>query len=273
MKKLSQITESIWSDIQDRSAGENMRQEEGKIVLKLDIDGVTYKFSNVFMSMGEEYEEENSEKWKCFAFNIPDDGSTLIHGNTEDVGAFGMDRWDIGEDTYDVYVIRDYIDKTSEDIINELIDNGDLNEMPIPEVKDLLLKYTRKILEDNHMSEYAYYQIYELWPSDWSHDTAIFINVSKDDMYDMICDEFEDEDAIEEIHCIIFPMLDNWYEDLEKEITVAYQKLGWIMTEDSELLDPHNGPGDTAALCFVKFVDGYVPSEHNDDEEDEEDAF
>ena len=123
------------------------------------------------------------------------------------------------------------------------------------------------------MSEYSYYQIYELWPSDWSHDTAIFINVSKDDMYDMICDEFEDEDAIEEIHCIIFPMLDNWYEDLEKEITVAYQKLGWVMTEDSELIDPYNGPGNTGALCFVKFVDGYVPSEHDDDEEDEEDAF
>ena len=28
MKKLSQITESIWSDIQDRSAGDTVRQED-----------------------------------------------------------------------------------------------------------------------------------------------------------------------------------------------------------------------------------------------------
>ena len=37
MRKLSEITESIWSDMQDRSAGENVRKEDD--VDLLDRDG------------------------------------------------------------------------------------------------------------------------------------------------------------------------------------------------------------------------------------------
>ena len=43
MKKLSKITESIWSDIQDRRAGDKVRTEEvGKYIT---IDGVKWVVS------------------------------------------------------------------------------------------------------------------------------------------------------------------------------------------------------------------------------------
>ena len=45
------IKESIWSDIQDRSAGDSIRKED--IALKLVIDGVDYTFSRDFMGMGD----------------------------------------------------------------------------------------------------------------------------------------------------------------------------------------------------------------------------
>ena len=37
MKKLSKITESIWSDMQDRSMG-NVRKEDGRIIGQLKME-------------------------------------------------------------------------------------------------------------------------------------------------------------------------------------------------------------------------------------------
>ena len=108
MKKLSKITESIWSDIQDRSSGDTIREEEvGKYIT---IDGVKWVLSKDFWDLGDEYNDENSDEWRCFAFNKPKDGTKIIRGNGEDTGVFGYDKWDIGEDEYDVYVLKGYID-------------------------------------------------------------------------------------------------------------------------------------------------------------------
>ena len=42
MKKLSKITESIWSDIQDRSSGETVREED-KITTKEELQDKIYE--------------------------------------------------------------------------------------------------------------------------------------------------------------------------------------------------------------------------------------
>ena len=45
MKKLSKITESIWSDIQDRSMGKTVKKEDGMIIGQLE-DGTKLIMSN-----------------------------------------------------------------------------------------------------------------------------------------------------------------------------------------------------------------------------------
>ena len=99
--KKKHINESIWSDMQDRSAGEIVRKEdEGKYIT---IDGIKWVLSKDFWDLGDEYNDENSDEWRCFAFNKPKDGTNIVKGNGEDTGVFGYDRWDIGEDEYDIF--------------------------------------------------------------------------------------------------------------------------------------------------------------------------
>ena len=249
------IKESIWSDIQDRSSGETIRKEDkGK---NITIDGIKWELSKEFWELGNEFNDENSDEWRCFAFNKPKDGTKVIRENGEDVGTFGYDKWDIGEDEYDVYVIDDFInyttaDKFIEHIVNDCHSFNNLEK----EIYDILVKYLRKVFEDNHMSEFAYYIIYEHWGSnrDGGCETPIETYVdynSKELPVEEVDFEYNNED-IESIHYIDYAMLDNWYEDLRSELISTYQKLGYVWLENYEL-DPFESPGNTEGLCFVKF--------------------
>ena len=49
-------------------------------------------------------------------------------------------------------------------------------------------------------------------------------------------------------------MLDNWYENLRKELIDTYTKLGWTHLKKYEL-DYDNNPSNTEGVAFVKFKD------------------
>ena len=251
--KKKHINESIWSDMQDRSTGDVVRkEEEGKYIT---IDGVKWVLSKDFWDLGDEYNDENSDEWRCFAFNKPKDGTNIVRGNGEDTGVFGYDRWDIGEDEYDVYVIDDFINYTTADkFINHIVKDCHSFDDVEKEIYDILVKYLRKVFDDKHMSEFAYYIIYEHWGSDRDSgcETPIstYVNYSTELPVEEVDFEYNKED-IESIHYLDYVMLDNWYEDLRSELISAYQELGYIWLKDYEL-DPFNSPGNTEGLCFVK---------------------
>lgn len=260
MKKLSKITESVWGDIRKRSNGDEVKQEDKGITLV--IDGVKYQLLKDFWELGTVYEEENSDPWRCFAFNRPTSG-TVIMGDGEDVGVFGIDKWDIGEDEYDVYVLREYIDKDRDDYIDELIENGRFEQMYSTEleIQDILVKYTKKIFEDNHMSDFAKFTIYDMIGQDWDFGGAILYEEDgtwyDEDGNPTIppCELKDvDYDTVQDIHIITYPMLDNWYEDLRKELIDTYTKLGWVHLKEFEL-DYENNPSGAEAVAFIKFKD------------------
>ena len=252
--KKKHINESIWSDMQDRSAGDVVRKEdEGKYIT---IDGVKWVLSKDFWDLGDEYNDENSDEWRCFAFNKPKDGTNIVRGNGEDTGVFGYDKWDIGEDEYDVYVIDDFINYTTADkFIDYIVNDCHCFNNLEKEIYDILVKYLRKVFDDKHMSEFAYYIIYEHWGSDRDGGcetpiSAYVDHYSTELPVEEVDFEYNNKD-IESIHYLDYVMLDNWYEDLRSELISTYQELGYIWLKDYEL-DPFNSPGNTEGLCFVK---------------------
>ena len=53
-------------------------------------------------------------------------------------------------------------------------------------------------------------------------------------------------------HIFCFPLLSNWFEGFEQDLIKAYEKLGWVKSEEYDI-DPYdNGPGNMTALCFVQ---------------------
>jgi hypothetical protein len=248
------------------------RKEDGEIVQRLEIDGVLYKFTDIFWNMGNEFNEENSDEWTCFAFDKPKNGSSLVTGYGEEFGAFGIDDNDISEKDYDVYVIKDYFNKDK--FLKTLLENGgDLKEFHGPrEIADILWNYTKKILDDNHMSEYAHHRIFDIANSDVNETFGIYAVTNKDYMDIPEYENFTKDD-ITDGHVISFPLLGDennpWSEILKRELIETYQKLGWKWVDSYEL-DPWGGWAHYEdSLMFVKFKEGFVPKEHEyEDDED-----
>jgi hypothetical protein len=246
------IKESIWSDIQDRSTGDSIRKED--IALKLVIDGVEYTFSRDFMGMGDEYNESTGGNWTAFAFNKMPNGSHHITGDTDAAGSFSSDKWELGDPgDYDVYVLKNYIDYSKEELIEAAIDSYDLDKADHI-VKDILKKYVVDVFE-NHMSDYAQFCIFELWGSDMKNDMVISYCEGTDySEIDEIVDEFEGQ-KIYDARMFLYPTIDNWYENLTKELIDVYTKEGWVKSETYGP-DWDNGiPGGTMGLCFVKLTE------------------
>ena len=248
--KKKHINESIWSDIQDRSMGKTVREED--IALTLVIDGEKYTFLTDFWDLGDEYNDENSYKWRCFAFNKPKDGTKTIRGNGEDTGVFGYDKWDIGEDEYDVYVLKGYIDYSKEELVENAMDSYYLDNSDYI-VQGILKKYVTDVFE-NHMSDYAKFWIYELMNTDVDKNMVIAYCEGTDySEINAIKDEF---DNIYDARMFLYPAIEGWYEGLEKELTEVYEKAGWVKSKSYEP-DWNNSdiPGGVMGLCFVKLTD------------------
>ena len=262
--------------MEDRGAEEVIKKEDGEIVKRITIDGVEYKFTDRFWGMGNTYVEENEQDWNCFGFKKNQNGSTVITGDTEEVGKFSdyNDEFDERDD-YDVYYLKDYDDM--EKYINTLLKEGNVLNFNGPEeVKQLLIDYTKRIFSENHMSEYAEHRIFDITSSDVNEDYAIY-PVSEIDYQD-IPEQYQlEKDDIIAVNSMSFPELgdsDNpWYEALERDLIELYTNLGWVQLEEYEL-DPYGSwPNGETALMFVKVKDGvevYV-HEEDEDEEDEDD--
>ena len=88
MKKLSKITESIWSDMQDRSAGEVVREED-KITTNEDL---RYKILGLYKEQGEGETLDVSSltnSIKC------DDFSYIFNELAEVKYIIGLENWDV----------------------------------------------------------------------------------------------------------------------------------------------------------------------------------
>lgn len=275
MKRLSKILESVWTDMEDRGAGETIKKEDGEIVKRITIDGVEYKFTDRFWGMGDTYVEEYEQDWNCFGFKKNQNGSTVITGDTEDVGKFSdyNDEFDDRED-YDVYYLKEFEDRDK--FIHTLIENGSISKFEGPkEIQDIILDYTNRIIDDNHMSEYAQHRIFDISLSDINETFAIY-PVSNLESQD-IPDEYNlDKNDIIAINCISYPQLGDetnpWSEAFYRDIVDAYTNLGWVQLDYE--VDPYGGwPGYEDAVMFVKVKDGVEVKKSDDDEGEDDEEY
>lgn len=245
--------ESVWGDIRNKSLGKEVRTED--IGATLVIDGEKYTFMHDFWGMGDTYNEENSDEWTCFAFNKMPDGSKQISGDTDEAGVFGIDKYDIGDWDYDIYVLKDYFEYTDEELAQRAIDDCQLYNADYF-VQSILEKYVKDVFK-NHMSEYAYFWIYELRDSVMDNNMVISLYTPTEGSAEMDAFETEFPDReIEEAHIYLYPDFDGWYEGLEKELMEAYEKEGgWVKSEKYEPDYDSGLPGKSRGIAFVKFKD------------------
>lgn len=258
MKKLSTLQESIWRNISQRSEGITTRKEDRKSFVT--VDGIKYNIGELLSTVSE-FEENEGEEWFGLGFDKPKDGSTVISKNEDFQFSTEYDNMAMANN-YDVYVLHKYIDMTREEHIKEMIDEGDINKMGNPPIQKILEKYLNKIYDDNHMSEYAEYVINSLTMTDFS--VNICFDVSTHDCYP---DDVEyDKNDILDSNTIMYPVIDNWYIELLKELREEYEKLGWTEST-SHIIDPYDSPENTDEICFLKLKDGAEVIENEEEEE------
>ena len=88
MKKLSKITESIWSDMQDRSAGDVVREED-KITTNEELQNRIYK---LYKEQGEGETLDVSSLTNAIKC---DDFSSIFSGLKEVKHIIGLEDWDV----------------------------------------------------------------------------------------------------------------------------------------------------------------------------------
>ena len=88
MKKLSKITESIWSDIQDRSAGDTVRQED----LITTNEDLRYKILELYKEQGEGETLDVSSLTNAIQC---DDFSSIFKGYKNVKYIIGLEDWDV----------------------------------------------------------------------------------------------------------------------------------------------------------------------------------
>ena len=250
MKKLSNIVESIWSDMEDRGVGDIAKKED--IAITIVIDGERYDIMKDFWGMGDIYTEEEGKEWTAFAFNKMPNGSHAISGDTDAAGIFGADKYDF-DDTYDVYVLGDYIDLTKQQLVERAFSDLELNYAD-SFIQDILEKYISEIFE-SHMSDYAKFWTNHLIGSDINQSMVILYNEGTEyGELENVKDEFEEE--FTDARMFLYPDIEGWTENLEKDLIEAYENEGWVQSKVFEP-DWESGvvPGGTRGLCFVKFED------------------
>ena len=102
MKKLSKITESIWSDMQDRSAGDVVRQED-MITTNEDLEN---KILELYKEQGEGETLDVSSLTNAIKC---DDFSYIFNGLTEVKYIIGLENWDVSNVENMLDMFRDCI--------------------------------------------------------------------------------------------------------------------------------------------------------------------
>ena len=117
------------------------------------------------------------------------------------------------------------------------------------------------------MSDYAYYTLFDVDPSDFERGSAIWYYKDDNPTDVEILDEF-DKYEIEFIDFYSFANWKGWSDELEKELTEEYEKMGYVKSQ-YDGIDPWGGvPHETSGVAFVKL--GKEKEDTGDSEEDDE---
>lgn len=234
MKKLSKITESIWSDIQDRSMG-NVRKEDGRIIGQLKdgtklimpneawTDGgelVDFGGSNIytFNESGEEvYIAVINEGDTDVYYKYDEDSETVANmircfeadESLRTNNDFGMlralmnqDEWDNGDfDDLDVDVLSDYVS----------IRVGQSYEFTIYEDRDKVINYAISLEKD-------------------LLDSDVFTEGSVTRFRNILGDDFLDEKSMESD---LKDSMESYYNDLDEDDAIE-ELLRYNVIEDTE---------------------------------------
>lgn len=224
MKKLSKITESIWSDIQDRSMG-NVRKEDGRIIGQLKNGTKLIMPNEAWADGGElvEFDEENiytfNESGEEAYIAVINEGDTDVYyrydEDSEDVANmircfeadddlrknndFGalkammmQNEWDNGDfDDLDVDVLSDYVS----------IRVGQSYEFAIYEDRDKAIDYAieleKDLLESNVFTEGSVTRFRNILGDDFLDEKSMESDL-KDSM-ESYYNDLDEDDAIEEL--------------------------------------------------------------------------
>ena len=122
MKKLSKITESIWSDMQDRSAGETIRQEE----LIITNEELKNRIQKLYKEQGEGETLDISSLTKAIQC---DDFSSIFKGYKKIKHIIGIENWDVSKVTNMNSMFQDCY-KFNADLSNwDVSSVGDMRDM------------------------------------------------------------------------------------------------------------------------------------------------
>ena len=105
------------------------------------------------------------------------------------------------------------------------------------------------------MSDYAKFWTNHLIGSDINQSMVILYNEGTEyGELENVKDEFEEE--FTDARMFLYPDIEGWTENLEKDLIEAYENEGWVQSKVFEP-DWESGvvPGGTRGLCFVKFED------------------
>ena len=234
MKKLSKITESIWSDIQDRSMG-NVRKEDGRIIGQLE-DGTKLIMPNEAWTDGGELVEFDGSN--IYTFNESGEEAYIAvinEGDTDVYYRYDEDSEDVAnmircfEADVDLRKNNDFGALKAMMMQNEW-DNGDFDDLDVDVLSDYVSirvgqSYEFTIYEDRDKAiDYAIGLEKDLLDSD------IFTEGSITRFRNILGDDFLDEKSMESD---LKDSMESYYNDLDEDDAIE-ELLRFNVIEDSE---------------------------------------
>ena len=234
MKKLSKITESIWSDIQDRSMG-NVRKEDGRIIGQLK-DGTKLIMPNEAWTDGGELVEFDGSN--IYTFNESGEEAYIAvinEGDTDVYYRYDEDSEDVAnmircfEADVDLRKNNDFGALKAMMMQNEW-DNGDFDDLDVDVLSDYVSirvgqSYEFAIYEDrDKVINYAINLEKDLLDSD------IFTEGSITRFRNILGDDFLDEKSMESD---LKDSMESYYNDLDEDDAIE-ELLRYNVIEDTE---------------------------------------
>ena len=234
MKKLSKITESIWSDIQDRSMG-NVRKEDGMIIGQLE-DGTKLIIPNEAWEEGGELVDFGGSN--IYTFNESGDKcyiAVINEGDTDVYYRYDEDSEDVAnmircfEADVDLRKNNDFGALKAMMMQNEW-DNGDFDDLDVDVLSDYVSirvgqSYEFAIYEDrDKVISYAISLEKDLLDSD------IFTEGSITRFRNILGDDFLDEKSMESD---LKDSMESYYNNLDEDDAIE-ELLRYNVIEDTE---------------------------------------
>lgn len=234
MKKLSKITESIWSDIQDRSMG-NVRKEDGRIIGQLE-DGTKLIMPNEAWADGGElvkFDEENiytfNESGEEVYIAVINEGDTDVYYRYDEDSEEVANMIKCFEVDVDLRKNNDFGALKAMMMQNEW-DNGDFDDLDVDVLSDYVSirvgqSYEFTIYEDRDKAiDYAIGLEKDLLDSD------IFTEGSITRFRNILGDDFLDEKSMESD---LKDSMESYYNNLDEDDAIE-ELLRYNVIEDTE---------------------------------------